>query len=222
MIVTQEDWPILRQEDYPNIKYWSKADWSPKKKKPSVEASIKNGQNTKPKRGKNADLASERESMSFIEYEDGTTVVEADARLIGQYLRKILHELQKHGEAPAQWGEMSVTGSKYVYQEMYRMFPFLAFCRSHWKIEELATSLYSGWYRPKRAIKPKDEDVEKEVKVEDKPTVEAKRKQPPTSATSSKPTKQTKTASASTVRCPLLLHHVVFNFTFLRHIVSKW
>jgi hypothetical protein len=185
------NWAQLRHEDHPAIQYWTEADYAKKQKKRDAEGSMKN--EPKVNRGKNADLGAKRESMSYVEYEDGGSVIEADARLICNYMRKIFADLQKNGEAVASWADVSSTATKYVYQEMYLAFPFLRLCRGHWKLEKLAGVVYTGWYRPYREGDGSS-GVKVEVKVEKVPVEDSsKRKQPPTSTNASKPSKLAKT-----------------------------
>lgn len=199
LLITQMDWPQLDQAKYPNIRFWTLKSYTEHLSNSPSEGSIKT---ERVRRGLNADLGAPRANMSFVEDETGASVIEADARLITSYMRRIFVDLHRHGEAPAQWGDISSTAAKYVYQEMYRSFPELQLCKSHWKIDKLGGMVYSGWYRKFRQAGMQDDDETEDQDGDNDDNnggggQASKRKQPPT--TSVKPSKGAKQAKIASV-----------------------
>ncbi|TEB19030.1 hypothetical protein FA13DRAFT_1802665 [Coprinellus micaceus] len=206
LVTTKTEWAELNRKDYPFIQFWTKESYRGHKRekdKTKGESGIKDAE--KVRRGKNANLSSERESMAFLQHEDGTPVLEEEAQAIANSMRKVFNDLLLSGLAPSVWTDASSTATKYLYQEMYRLFQFLQFCKNHWKVEKLASLLYSNWHRkireaPAKVKSEPQSDIEgndskPEGKVEE---VGNKRKAVPALATSpsgAKPTKQAKTAT---------------------------
>jgi hypothetical protein len=153
------------------------------------EGSIKE---EKKKRGMNPDQEAIRESTLFLEHKDGSSVRESEARQITAFMRKIFNDLQRHGYAPANWRSATAKATMYLYQEMYRRFPFLFLCETHWKIERLASLVYPQWqrvYRTTTVVKVED--------VGDEEKTSSKRKQSPTSSKQTKPSKQIKSGGST-------------------------
>ncbi|KAJ7136448.1 hypothetical protein C8R43DRAFT_861672, partial [Mycena crocata] len=47
---------------------------------------------------------------------------------------------------PKTWGKASLVVLNYHRAQMYVHHPSLRLCRSHWKVDQLATDTYSSWY----------------------------------------------------------------------------
>jgi hypothetical protein len=203
LILTETEWAELDSKDYPKIHFWTKESFRAYKQKKTTtkgESGIKDAE--KARRGKNANLASERESMAFLQHQDGTPVLEEEAQAIANSMRKVFNNLLLHGIAPSVWSEVSSSATKYLYQEMYQLFKFLLLCNNHWKVEKLVSLLYSSWYHKIHAAPTKVKDKpESDVKAKDQDNgteIGDKRKAVSTSmelASGTKPTKQAKIVS---------------------------
>jgi hypothetical protein len=51
---------------------------------------------------------------------------------------------------PATWSQASSTASNFFRQEMLKYCPALRLCANHWKVDTLATEIYSQWVRRRR------------------------------------------------------------------------
>ncbi|KAJ7711773.1 hypothetical protein B0H16DRAFT_1744851 [Mycena metata] len=71
----------------------------------------------------------------------------------------VMHQyLETEDELPATWGNASLSVVNYHRAEMYKAYPLLRLCQSHWKVDLMATSAYSSWYL--KNVKKKQRDSE--------------------------------------------------------------
>ncbi len=126
--------PQLEQDDFPQIKFWFRRDWST--------------------RGDN-DL----ELKIFVETEDGNIVSETRMDDIRKYARNLWEIFLDEGTAPPRWGEAKPHISQRFRRLMCAQFPELRFCDNNWKVDHIATLHYPSWYRYWVKMKSKKQKI---------------------------------------------------------------
>ncbi|KAF8968968.1 hypothetical protein BDZ97DRAFT_1754910 [Flammula alnicola] len=149
--------PRLDRNNYQFVTIWTVDDWQKSKKK-NDDASIRK---KKGRPAKNADSMT-RESMAYIQDENGKPVTEARARDICNEARKVFSKLEELKMAPRTWTKISSASSQYYRQVMYGYFPELQFCDGDWKAERLGIDIYPSWSRQRA------EEDDAEIKKEEK------------------------------------------------------
>lgn len=129
---------ILRQEDYPNIKYWYKHQWNSSKSE--VVSSSEPGE-----RGRSRAAQGKNVTMGFVEDIDGQAIDGHRASNIRKATRQIWEELAASGLAPKTWSKIGINALTRFRHQMYEQFPELTYCDNHWKLDRLATDTYSQW-----------------------------------------------------------------------------
>ncbi|KAG6835776.1 hypothetical protein H0H93_014740 [Arthromyces matolae] len=182
--------PRLNRSDYPRVTIWYSSDWQNHAKKrgdsttgfhqPSVSRKKDHSQDDKP-----------RDSLYYIQSEDGTPISQRKAFDVCHHARKIWEYMRDKDMAPPTWGHCSAPAREYYLAEMYKFCPDLMLGDGDWKADRLATDNYTGWKRSYREkIKAKVE--EPVVKVEGKTggiVSEHKRKASPSTNMPIKPEK---------------------------------
>ena len=135
------------QDDYPQVKFWHKADWS---KHQEVEKS-------KPTDPTSEDGRNDTMAM-YIEDRCGVPVSNATLKEIRKTMRCVWNLFEDSGEAPPQWGKASSKVVNAYRSELRQAHPELRLCANDWKSEMLAMQGYPSWYQ--NHIKPiKREEV---------------------------------------------------------------
>ncbi|KAJ6596398.1 hypothetical protein DFH09DRAFT_876224, partial [Mycena vulgaris] len=115
----------LLQSDYPDVKYWNRKDYS------------------------DSDLTrisdDEHRKLGFLEHEDGTIFNKEQIASIRKHIRAAFQSLLDDGLAPQTWSSASSKATSRVRTEMLAEFPALSFCANHWKVDAVATEVYSQW-----------------------------------------------------------------------------
>ncbi|KAH7917469.1 hypothetical protein BV22DRAFT_991877, partial [Leucogyrophana mollusca] len=85
--------------------------------------------------------------LLFVEDHDGKQVDGFRATQMRSSAREIFALFATRNMAPKHWSKADL-GIKNSYRaEMYRQFPELRYCEHHWKVDKVATDIYSNWYR---------------------------------------------------------------------------
>ncbi|KAJ7830161.1 hypothetical protein B0H14DRAFT_2807963 [Mycena olivaceomarginata] len=92
---------------------------------------------------------------TYLEKEDGTILTGKEAQEIRNTQLAVYREILRVSpdDLPKTWGAASLTVLNYHRAQMYAAHPCLRLCKSHWKVDFLATNTYSSWYT--KAVKRK-------------------------------------------------------------------
>jgi hypothetical protein len=130
---------LMSRSDYPDIKYWTKEEWVKRQEEDDIETQPGPHRGLQCAKGENI-------MMKYIESPNGKPVSGAIALDIREYTRSIWRGLYTQGLAPQTWGSVSRTLEDQFNLKMEREWPVLRCCKRHWKVRQLATSIYSQWY----------------------------------------------------------------------------
>ena len=141
---------------FPNIKYWRRQDWN---SRTTTTTEVNNQVGI---RGKSRIAAGINVKFSFVENEDGTPVDGFRISGITNQMREIWRECHSQGIVPVTWGKGTSSFKTFFRLQMYGYAPELRLCEDNWKLEQIATVNYSGWYQKnilgEENMKSEDED----------------------------------------------------------------
>jgi hypothetical protein len=160
--------PPFKKDDFPAIKFWRQRDYtqylnSKKRSRGIVDPTIA------PYRRGGTRLAASNENVAtdYIELEDGQVVEGDKAANIRKRVRDIFKEMNSSTKMvlPKTWSEAGITERNFFLQELYKDYPYIAFCDDDWKAIFLASRTLSAFHNSLRR-KIKSEVVEKNLKEE--------------------------------------------------------
>lgn len=149
---------------YPNIKYWTKADYSELGKEKKQKSDILEVEKGKPLRGNARMKDGENVMMDFVELEDGTVVDGIAAAGIRSHMATIFNEMAASQRLPETWSKIGLVDREYVFSHLYKAFPYLQLCLDHWKAKEIGSRALSTWKNTQ-----KKRVARTQVKLEPKP-----------------------------------------------------
>lgn len=147
-MTTTEYQDITRQNAktrYPNIKYWTKADYYELGKEKKNRSDILEVEKGKPLRGNARMKDGENVMMDFVELEDGTVVDGITAAGIRSHMAAIFNEMAASQRLPETWSKIGLLDREYVFSHLYKAFPYLQLCLDHWKAKEIGSRALSTW-----------------------------------------------------------------------------
>jgi hypothetical protein len=167
-MTTTEYQDITRQNAktrYPNIKYWTKADYYELGKEKKNRSDILEVEKGKPLRGNARMKDGENVMMDFVELEDGTVVDGITAAGIRSHMAAIFNEMAASQRLPETWSKIGLLDREYVFSHLYKAFPYLQLCLDHWKAKEIGSRALSTWknMQKKRVARTQ---VKSELKLE--------------------------------------------------------
>jgi hypothetical protein len=127
------------RDNFPEIKFWTKSDWTTAKKDTTASFSRPG------ERGKTRAAKGENVAMSFIKDFNGQPIDGHKATEIRKALRELWVEMDQAGLAPQTWSKVGHTILMNFRQRMYDQFPELTYCDGHWKLDRICTETYSQW-----------------------------------------------------------------------------
>lgn len=136
--------PPLSQKDYPHIAYWNRRDYEE-----TDLTSISDDNQSK---------------LQFLEHEDGSLFLKEEIDETRKHAREAFQTLLNEKLSPPTWSQASSTASNFFRKEMLTYCPELRFCANNWKVDALATEIYSQWVRRRR------EQVQELSRIEQIPT----------------------------------------------------
>jgi hypothetical protein len=142
LLIDQNILGPLDQVQYPNVQFWKKVDWHNNKLHDTTRLNNKANSH-----GRTKVANSENSTLEYVEDANGQRVDSYRVTQIRQLTREIWMHLCDHGVAPKTWMKSSLPVHSYFHSEMYKRFPELHLCENHWKVDQIAISGYSGWYR---------------------------------------------------------------------------
>ncbi|KAJ7920301.1 hypothetical protein B0H13DRAFT_2656480 [Mycena leptocephala] len=168
--------PSLSQDDFPSVAFWNRADFT---QSDSDLTSISDDKSSLP-------------SLSFLEHADGERFDTAEIDSVRGHIQAAFVTLLDRGLAPTTWSHASSVAVNWLRNEMLTYSPDLGLCSGNWKINMMATIVYSQWSRRRR------EQIASQVKapVAVKTTTGGKRKSQEESDSSISPKKSKITASS--------------------------
>ncbi|KAF8126644.1 hypothetical protein K438DRAFT_2019505 [Mycena galopus ATCC 62051] len=166
--------PPLDRQKFLLVKYWDYKDYA----------------------GSGSDLtvvSDEKESkLDFLEYADGSPFSETDIAGIRRHIRGSFESLLRSGLAPPTWRRASSMAVNWLRSEMLGYCPDLGLCSHYWKINSVATEVYSQWSRKYRQELQPSQPMDLKRKLESDADVASD------STISTKKPKKSKTASPDT------------------------
>jgi hypothetical protein len=122
--------PPALQNDYPHIAYWNRRDYD------------------------ETDLTSitedKQSKLQFLEHEDGSLFLKVEIDETRKHARQAFQTLLDEKISPPTWSQASSTASNFFRREMLSHCPELRLCANNWKVDALATEIYSQWIRRRR------------------------------------------------------------------------
>jgi hypothetical protein len=155
--------PSLKKDNYPAIKFWRQREYTQHINSKKKSRGVVDPKNAPHQRG-GARLAASNENVAtdYIELEDGQVVEGDKAANIRKRVRDIFKEMMSSAKMvlPKTWSEAGITERNFFLQELYKDYPYIAFCDDDWKAIFLASRTLSAFHNSLRR-KVKSEVVEK-------------------------------------------------------------
>ncbi|KAF8151583.1 hypothetical protein B0H34DRAFT_810627 [Crassisporium funariophilum] len=152
---------------FPNIKFWYQANYTKHINGQKQTSDVLIANKEKSHRGNTRSKEGENVSMGFAEEDDGTVVDKRVAEAIRELLRTIFNSIHV---LPKSWGQIGLVERQYVFNELYRKFPFLLLCFDDWKASFIAGRCLSTYHGTNKKRLARDGNVT--VKTEPIPKVE--------------------------------------------------
>lgn len=172
--------PQLSRNDYPNIKYWFRKEWTDTDaKKSGISKAHSTIGTDDEENGENEDEDEEEGraqrqrnrrhhggtqcakgvnvAMRYVEHEDGESVDGVVAASMRKHARSLWMLFAMEGRAPASWGLVDAATRSHYHHDMRTKFPELAFCHDNWKSEQIAIDNYPAWNNGRKVKKIKEE-----------------------------------------------------------------
>ena len=148
----------LERTEYPKVPFWIRSEWEHFK-----DEQKKGGVHTEDcclHKKKDKNLPSK--PLAYITNANGIGVTGFQASAIQSTAGHIWNAIAKKGLDPTTWTQAEVLAVQYYRQQMYKAYPNLRLCDSHWKADLLAVNEYPGWHRSRKetASEPKLESEE--------------------------------------------------------------
>ena len=148
---------------YPNIRYWTKADYSELGKEKKGKSDILEVEKGKLLRGNAQMKDGENVMMDFVELEDGTVVDGITAAGIRSHMAAIFNEMAALQRLPETWSKIGLLDWEFAFSHLYKAFPYLQLCLDHWKAKEIGLRALSTWKNTQ-----KKRVAQTQIKVESK------------------------------------------------------
>ncbi|KAJ7071836.1 hypothetical protein B0H15DRAFT_965767 [Mycena belliarum] len=131
-------------KDFPKIRFWTRAKYTK-----SCATKKTTTLNDEPAKRGNTRVAQDINVMHrYIENADGSIASGKEAEAMRKTQLAIFQEIKRTSphDVPKTWGAASLTVQNYHRAQMYEAHPCLRLCKSHWKVDYMATLTYSSWY----------------------------------------------------------------------------
>ncbi|KDQ14421.1 hypothetical protein BOTBODRAFT_174626 [Botryobasidium botryosum FD-172 SS1] len=169
--LTQKERLLLDALDpalYRHVKFWFKIEltrWAKAKDEKKRREATTFGEQERPQplHGKASVSQGINIAYPFYENSNGETHDGHQVTAINAYAKQIIYHLLQKGVAPDVWGVAGDSAARIFQSRMYTRFPDLRLCDGHWKVEYIATKLYSGarnyYFKGQARIKIKQETI---------------------------------------------------------------
>ncbi|KAJ7653465.1 hypothetical protein B0H17DRAFT_957400, partial [Mycena rosella] len=144
--------------------------------------------------------------LGFLENEDGTPFDAEDVAEVRQHAREVSETLLLEGLAPATWSRASSTATNRFRHEMLTLCPRLSLCANNWKVDAVATEVYSQWSRRRKEdiaaskLKPKKRKLDPEDSENDELSSKRQKQDSTSEAKEKRKKKKKKSSAALTTR----------------------
>jgi hypothetical protein len=120
----------LEQEDYPDVRFWTRADWTESDDNEDINEELGRG-------------------MRFLEDKSGRVITSTRASLIRDQARSIWNQIGASNTdlLPTSWGQAGLDLRQLFNKQMRSEFPEFQYCEADWKAKAFATEYYPSWYR---------------------------------------------------------------------------
>ncbi|KAJ7906345.1 hypothetical protein B0H13DRAFT_1463370, partial [Mycena leptocephala] len=88
--------------------------------------------------------------LGFLEHEDGTLFDQDEGRDTRAHARAAFSSLLLKHLAPITWSQASSLAINWYRAEMLAHCPELGLCSNNWKVDAIATEVYSQWSKRRR------------------------------------------------------------------------
>jgi hypothetical protein len=161
--------PTLKKDDFPAIKFWRQRDYTQYLNSKKKSRGIVDPNNASYQRGgTRLAVSNENVATDYIELEDGQVVEGDKAANIRKRVRDIFKEMKSSAKMvlPKTWSEAGITERNFFLQELYKDYPYIAFCDDDWKGIFLASRTLSAFHNSlRRKVLVKPEVVEKKEEL---------------------------------------------------------
>ena len=148
---------LLRQEDYPDVKSWTRQAWDKYRAVLDHKGDAGIHQRSTKSKSKSSEPS---KTLGFVESAAGLSINHMEACDLTAHARAIWTHLESLGLAPDTWTKATVDATTYFRQKMYQYQPDLRLCEAHWKVTRIAIDNYPSWRRGWCERNVKEEEVE--------------------------------------------------------------
>lgn len=163
-ILPQDIETPLERSKFPDIKYWTQNEYDKKTPQSDVYDPDSEAQQ---------DPDQPSKSLRFIQYFNGDTIVNRDAKELRISLRRcftgILEERKKLGSKIAKsFTKLSFDERKTIRKQIYEGYPYLRLCSGHFKVDQVAIGVYPDWKKTAKKNENKRSSQSKDPKQKGK------------------------------------------------------
>ncbi|PCH36530.1 hypothetical protein WOLCODRAFT_159493 [Wolfiporia cocos MD-104 SS10] len=83
--------------------------------------------------------------LGFTEHADGEMFSDSELESVRRACRGFFQSVVERGIVPKSWGRLSTEAASEFRAHLEKLFPELALCENHWKVDQLGTVLYPRW-----------------------------------------------------------------------------
>ncbi|KAK7000179.1 hypothetical protein R3P38DRAFT_3219059 [Favolaschia claudopus] len=123
----------LKQDDFPNAKYWQQSAWVAQVKADSGRSNADDSQQAK------------KNSLLFITDKNGAPLPSARLTATRRRCAEYFFELKSAGVLPTTWSQGTLTIKQNFRAVLENDVPELRLCDGHWKADKLGSLTYSSW-----------------------------------------------------------------------------
>lgn len=120
--------PTAVQDDYPDVRYWAKTDWSEYCKRAKLRNEVP-------------------DKFGFLCDESGEKVSIQRLEEMSKSANMAWNDLYYWRLDPETWAKKIDQAMKYFSYTMAQKYPEFRWCHGDWKVQEFATNRYPGWNR---------------------------------------------------------------------------
>ncbi|KAJ6606746.1 hypothetical protein B0H10DRAFT_2439970 [Mycena sp. CBHHK59/15] len=134
--------PAAKQSDYPLAGFWFRHDWK-------THEDLKKGEsNTDERKPRGSSRAAQgiNVTMLYVTDAQGNVIDGFRATSIRQLAIKLFNRLADRGLAPASWNRGGIDLQRSFSAEICEKFPEMGLCADDWKVQYMATKMYSSWH----------------------------------------------------------------------------
>ncbi|KAJ7676133.1 hypothetical protein B0H17DRAFT_1140110 [Mycena rosella] len=88
--------------------------------------------------------------LGFMEHKDGTPFTPIQIKAVRKAARQSFATLLEEGRAPPSWSHASSRATNIFRKDLLGEHPELGLCANHWKVDAVATEVYSQWSRNRK------------------------------------------------------------------------